>query len=93
MFYITYLSIMYVTESPQKPVSTLASAITDTAPSKQAVQAWDPIAEMWQQLTKGLTGLNDDPSAAAAANQSGGVSSTHTAAPSSATVTGQYRNS
>ena len=45
---------------------------------------------MCQQLTKGLTGLNDDPSAAAAANQSGGVSSTQTAAPSAATVTGQY---
>ena len=93
MFYITYLANINVTESPQKPVSTLASALTDTAPSKQAVQAWDPIAEMCQQLTKGLTGLNDDPSAAAAANQSGGVSSTHTTAPTAATVTGQYRNS
>ncbi|KAF6026457.1 hypothetical protein EB796_015231 [Bugula neritina] len=45
-------------ESPQP--ATLASALTDTAPQKPSGDAWDPIAEMCQQLTKGLTGLNSE---------------------------------
>jgi len=32
--------------------------ITEMSPRTEAVAAFDPIAEMCQQLTKGITGLN-----------------------------------
>lgn len=53
----TLFSLSLSVESPPQSAS-LASALTETGPSKEAVQAWDPIAEMCQQLTKGLTGLD-----------------------------------
>lgn len=53
--------------SPQS--TSTARAITDAGGANSApiVDDWDPIAEMCQQLTKGLTGLSSEESKASAA--------------------------
>lgn len=45
--------------------ASLASALTESQPNKQTTNAWDPIAEMCQQLTQGITGLTEEQKPAA----------------------------
>ena len=71
------LSLLSVVETSPPPSANLASALTDQAPSQG--NGFDPIAEMCQQLTKGLTGLASDENkntAAAAARPEDGRTGT-----------------